>query len=79
MHYAFTQFSLCQGLKKFPVQSKLAAMTEMKQLHNMQVFAPVNKSNLSKQELSQVLNSLMFIKEKQCGKFKAWACVDRRP
>jgi hypothetical protein len=79
MHYAFTQYSLRQGLKKFPAQSKLAAMTEMKQLHDMQVFAPMNKSDLSKQELSQVLNSLMFIKEKRCGKFKARACADGRP
>jgi hypothetical protein len=79
MSYTFTQYSLCHGLKKSPNEAKIAAMAEMKQLHDMNVFQPVNKSDLISQEVLNVLSSLMFIKEKSCGRFKARACADRRP
>jgi hypothetical protein len=76
--YAFTQYSLHQGLWKYPFEAKIAAMAEMKQLHDMNVFKPVKKDDLTSQELSHVLSSLMFIKQKRCGWSKARACADRR-
>ena len=79
MSYAFTQYSLRQGLKKFPDETRSAAIAEMKQLHDMHVFEPVDKSDLTNQQLSHVLNSLMFVKKKRCGRFKARACADGRP
>jgi hypothetical protein len=77
--YAFAQYSLRQGLKKFPIETEIAAMAEMKQLHDMNVFKPIKKCELTSQELSKVLNFLMFIKQKRCGRFKARACADDRP
>jgi hypothetical protein len=77
--YACTHYLLCQGLRKYPIKAKIAAMVEMKQLHDVNVFKPVKKDDLTSQELSQVLSSLMFIKHKQCGRFKARACTDGRP
>jgi hypothetical protein len=71
LQYAFTQYSLKQGLKKFPVEAKEATMKEIKQLRDMHVFKPVHKSSLTKQEIQQALGSIIFIKEKRCGRIKA--------
>jgi curli biogenesis system outer membrane secretion channel CsgG len=60
---AFTQYPLRQGLRKFPKEAKEAIMTEMQQLHDMSIFKPINKENLTEQERQQVLNSIIFIKE----------------
>ena len=51
----------------------------MRQLHEMQVFRPVRKEDLTQQERLRVLNSIIFIKEKRCGRIKARACADGRP
>jgi hypothetical protein len=78
LHYAFTQYSLKQGLRKFPTAAKDATIAEMKQLHEMNVFQPVHRSSLTRQEIQQTLGSLIFIKEKRCGRIKARACADGR-
>ena len=39
LHYAFTQYSLKQGLNKFPEKAKEAMIAEIRQLHEMDVFA----------------------------------------
>jgi hypothetical protein len=69
--YTFTQHSFQQGMWKSPEEGKAATILEMKQLHNMQLFQPVNKEDLTKQEMIQVLNSLIFLKQKQCWQLKA--------
>jgi hypothetical protein len=79
LHHAFTQFSLRQGLRKFPVEAREATIVEIKQLHDMKVFVPVKKSSLSTQELLGVLNAITFIRQKQCGQIKARTCADGRP
>jgi hypothetical protein len=35
VHFAFTQYSLKQALKRFPVEAKNATVAEMQQLHDM--------------------------------------------
>jgi hypothetical protein len=79
LHYAFTQYSLKQGLWKFPVEAKEATMSEMKQLHDMNVFKPEQKSSLTRQEILKTLGSIILIKEKWCGRIKARAYADGRP
>ena len=53
-------------------------MDEMGQLHHRNTFKPVTPSDLDPTEKTKVLNSLMFLKEKHCGKVKARACTDGR-
>ena len=50
----------------------------MGQLHCRKTFKPVIPSDLDPAEKKKVLNSLMFSKEKRCGKAKARACADGR-
>ena len=45
----------------------------------MQVFQPVLKSDMTQQEIFQALSTIIFIKQKQCGRIKARACADERP
>jgi hypothetical protein len=76
---AFTQYSLKQGLKKFPVAAAEATVKEMKQLHDKQVFDPRHPWELTSKEKKEALGSLIFIKEKRDAKIKARACADGRP
>ena len=77
--HAFTQYSLKQALRRFPKEAQAATMAEMQQLHDMQVFQPVPKDSLTKQEHLEVLRSIIFIKQKRCGRVKARVCADGRP
>jgi len=79
LSYAFTQYSLKQAFRLFPEDAKQATLAEMKQLDDMEVFQPVLKSELTQQEVIQSLNSIIFIKQKKCGRIKARACADGRP
>jgi hypothetical protein len=47
MSYAFTQYSLRQGLIKFLDETKAAAIAEMKLLYDMHVFKHLTKSDLT--------------------------------
>jgi hypothetical protein len=66
-------------MKLFPHKTKEATMAELLQLHKMEVFQPVNKLSLTRQELLGVLNTITFIKRKRCGHVKARTCADERP
>ena len=66
-------------MKMFPKDAEDAVVAEMQQLHDMNVFKPIHKNNLTEQERRQVLNSIIFVKEKRSGKIKARACADGRP
>jgi hypothetical protein len=79
LHYASTQYSLKQALKLFPEEATNATLKEMHQLHNMGVFEPVHKMQLTQQERLQVLNLIIFLKLKRCGKLKAGACAGGWP
>jgi hypothetical protein len=51
---------------------------ELKQLHNMKTFFPVDSKTLTKQEKQKAISSLMFLKEKRNGDVKGRACADGR-
>jgi hypothetical protein len=73
-----TQWSLKQGLKHFPKETKEATLSELMQLHNMKVFELVDRLILSKQDVLGTLNTLTFIKRKRCGRIKVRTCADGR-
>jgi hypothetical protein len=63
-HFAFTQYSLKQGLQLFPVEARSATIADIQQLYNIELFEPLQKSSLTQQELMRTLSSLTFIKQK---------------
>jgi hypothetical protein len=60
--YMSTQWSLKQGLKLLPEETKKAKIQELTQLHEMNVFEPIHKSSMTRQEIIGTLNTLTFIK-----------------
>ena len=51
----------------------------MNQLDYMDTLEPVHRSDLTRQEKSRILQYLMFLKRKRCGRIKARGCADGRP
>ena len=64
-HYVMTQYSMKAGLKHFKERGEEAASAELKQLHWRDTFEPINPSDLTPEELKEVLESHMFLKEKR--------------
>jgi uncharacterized protein (UPF0332 family) len=76
---SFTQYSMTKGLKLFGDKGIEAVRKEMEQLDKMSVLEPVDPSHLAPSERERVLEYLMFLKEKRCGKIKGRGCADGRP
>ena len=51
-----TTYSLQKGVKEFGEQGKQAALKEMKQLHDIECFKPIHKSELSDIEKKRVMD-----------------------
>jgi hypothetical protein len=51
---------------------------ELTQMHDMDVFCPVARELLTKEERTKALISLMFLKEKRDQSMKAQMCADGR-
>jgi hypothetical protein len=65
-----TQPSLKVGLKEWGEEAFMAAQSEMKQLHFRNTFKPRHWRELSQVQRQTVLESHMFLKQKQDGKIK---------
>ena len=74
-----TQWFLKKGLRFFSEETKKATIAELMQLHKRNVFQPVCRSSMTRQEVIGTLNTLTFIKRNQCGRVKAHTCADGRP
>jgi Reverse transcriptase (RNA-dependent DNA polymerase) len=74
----FTQYSMNKGLKLFGNKGTEAVRKEMEQLDKMSVLEPISPSDLTLSEREKVLEYLMFLKEKRCGKIKGRGCADGR-
>ena len=72
------QLSLRQGLQQFGEEGDDAAYAEMKQLHMRDSFAPKLPSELTKEQMEQVLESIMLLKQKKDGTIKGRNCADGR-
>ena len=51
---------------------------ELTQMHDMNVFRPIMKDDLTRDERKKALASLMFLKEKRDQSVKARMCTDGR-
>jgi hypothetical protein len=73
--YQFIQaYGLKRGLKHFGEKGYNAAMEEMKQLHERVVFKSVSVHELTQQDKTRALESLIFLVEKRDGRIKARTC-----
>jgi hypothetical protein len=75
---ALAQYLITAGLKKFKEKGKAGVTKELTQMHNMNVFKPIFKEALNKEEWAKALASLMFLKEKRDKMVKALMCADGR-
>ena len=75
-HAFAVTYSLSQGLKKFGQKGHDATFEEVKQLHDITVFKPIDVNTLTPQEQKRALESIIFLTEKQDGRIKARACAN---
>jgi hypothetical protein len=68
--HVITQLSLMSGLKQWGDKAYAAVTSEMKQLHFQKTFKPKHWNELSETQHQTVLESHMFLKEKQDGSLK---------
>ena len=78
LEYVLTQHSLDNGLKLYGKKGEHATKKELKQLHDMATFEPVDSKNLTEEEKCKAIASLMFLTEKRDGLIKARVCADDR-
>ena len=69
LEYAFgiilQQYSIGAGLKKFQERGEKGVTKELTQMHNMSVFTPILKDDLTLEEKKKAISSLMLLKEKR--------------
>ena len=75
----FNQMSAKKGIKKHGQTAVNAILKEYKQLHDLGVFKPRSKTDLTGQQLKDCLRLITVIKEKRTGDLKGRACADGRP
>ena len=76
-NYQFIQaYSLNKGVKKFGKPGWDAALKEMKQLNDREVFEPIDVSKLSAIEKKRALESLIFLVEKKDKTIKGRTCAN---
>jgi hypothetical protein len=66
------------GTKKFKAKGEAGVTKELTQMHDMNVFRPIEGESLTYDEKKKALLSLMFLKEKRDSLIKARMCADRR-
>jgi hypothetical protein len=75
---ALVTYGIGPGIKKFQEWGEAGVMKELMQMHNMDVFCPVMRNNLTWDKRKKALASLMFLKEKRDQLVKAQMCADGR-
>jgi hypothetical protein len=75
---ALVHYSMNAGIKKFKEKGEAGVTKELTQMHDMDVFRPIDGSSLSHGEKRNALSSLMFLKEKRDNTVKARMCADGR-
>jgi hypothetical protein len=73
---ALVHYSMKAGIKKFQDRGKAGVSKELTQMHDMEVFHPVTRDVLTKEERTKAIASLMFLKEKRDHLVKARMCTD---
>jgi hypothetical protein len=75
---ALVHYSMGAGIKMFKERGEAGVTKELTQMHNMDVFRPVARDSLTKEERTKAISSLMFLKEKRDQSVKARMCADGR-
>ena len=75
-HVVLTQYGMWKGLQVFGNQGLAAIKKEMQQFHDLNVITPIDVKAMTKQQRSQALSYLMFLKEKRDGNIKDRGCAD---
>ena len=68
---ALVHYSMGAGIKMFKERGEAGVTKELTQMHDMDVFCPVARDLLMKEERTKALSSLMFLKEKRDQSVKA--------
>ena len=61
------QYTLKKGLELFGEKAEEAAVKEMKQIHDMDTYTPIDPKTLSTEEKNKALSALFFLTEKRDG------------
>ena len=64
VHYIMTQYGIGMGLQKFKEQGVEAVTRELKQIHDLQMFIPMDANALTEEEKKRAIPLLMFLTEK---------------
>jgi hypothetical protein len=75
---ALIHYSMNGGIKKFKEKGEAGVTKELTQMHDMNVFCPIEVESLTYGEKKKALSSLMFLKEKRDSSMKARMCTDGR-
>ena len=75
-HFVMVQLSIHAGFKAFGERGKQATQKELKQIHNLNAYTPLDTTKHTNEEKRKAVPSLMFLKEKQCRRIKAQKCAD---
>ena len=78
-YFIFTTLSVKRGIKDYGDKARQAIIDELSQMLKKGVFRPVHYHQLSDQERSRVLRSIMFLKLKRDGRLKGRLVADGRP
>jgi hypothetical protein len=73
---ALVHYSMGAGIKMFKERGEAGVTKELTQMHDMDVFRPVARNLLMKEERTKALSLLMFLKEKRDQSVKAQMCAD---
>ncbi len=73
---ALVTYGIGPGIKKFQKRGEAGVTKELTQMHNMDVFHPVMRDDLTWDKRKKALASLMFLKEKRNQLVKVRMCAD---
>ncbi len=65
------QYSLKKGVELFGNPGEVAAIKELRQIHDMETYTPMDPKNLTCNQKNKALSVLFFLTEKHNGDIKA--------
>ena len=71
LRVTLVHYSMNAGIKKFKAKGEAGVTKELTQMHDMNVFCPIEVESLTKDEKKKALSSLMFLKEKMDSSVQA--------
>ena len=69
------QYSLKKGIQLFGNRAEEATVKELKQIHDMDTYTPLDPKTLSQEEKNKALSALLFLAAKRDGRLKAYKCA----